>query len=296
MIPSTLRKTSVIACFLLLVATALIAQPAATGMAQASTRAPLNFDVVSIRQNISGSREMKRQSSADTDEIAMTNVPLALAVYFAYGINNENLLTGIPQWAFTERYDITAKVDPSNLPAYHALSGRQRAAMFQKVLQDRCKLQVHHETKDQPIYALVVAKGGSRLKQNVPGEILPNTAKANPGAFIKGATVFATGDGQLTGEAASMADLALALSNTDADFLGRLVVDRTGLVSKYDFTLQMDLSQLATSPSPDNQQQRVDAWQQALFAALGQLGLKLESATAPTDYLVIDHLERPSAN
>lgn len=296
MTPTILRKTSVTARFLLLAAATLIAQPTATGLAQAATPAALNFDVVSIRQNISGSREMKRQSSADTDEIAMTNVPLALAVYFAYGINNENLLTGIPQWAFTERYDITAKVDPSNLPAYHALTGRQRAAMLQKVLEDRCKLQVHHETKDKPVYALVVAKGGPRLKQAVPGEKLPNTAKADPGAFVHGATIFTTGPGELTGEAASMSDLALALSNTDADFLGRAVVDQTGLDGKYDFTLQMDLSQTEASAASDNQQQRVDAWQQALFSALGQLGLKLQPAIAPTDYLVIDRLEKPSGN
>lgn len=287
----TLRKASLIACCLLFAATALTAQP------PSAPSAPLNFDVVSIRQNISGSREMKRQSSSDTDEISMTNVPLALAVYFAYQINDENLLKGIPQWAFTERYDITAKVDPSNLAAYHALTNRQRAAMFQKVLEDRCKLQVHHDTQDRPIYALVIAKGGPRLKQTVPGAILPNTAKANPGAFAKGATVFATGGGQLTGEAASMPDLALALSNTDADFLGRTVVDHTGLAGKYDFTLQLDLSQFSASPASDNpQQQRVEALQQALFSALAQLGLKLESTTAPTDYLVIDHLERPSAN
>jgi uncharacterized protein (TIGR03435 family) len=295
MIPHILRKApgKALACCLILASVALPAQSPATSPPPVPQ---LSFDVVSIRQNTSGSREMKRQSAADTDEIAMTNVPLAVVVYYAYGINNENLLTGVPQWAFTERYDVVAKVAPSDLPAYHALTSRQRAAMLQKVLADRCKLQAHHETKDKPVYALVVAKNGPRLKQALPGEVHPNAAKADPSGMVHGATIFATGPGQLTAEAASMTDLALALSNSYADLLGRLVVDRTGLTAKYDFTLQPDPSQTGPSTTPDDQQQPVDARQQALFSALGQLGLKLKSATAPTEYLIIDQIEKPSGN
>jgi uncharacterized protein (TIGR03435 family) len=59
--------------------------------------------VVSIRQNKSGSTAMTRQSSADSDGISMTNVPPAMMIFFAYRINDENLATGIPAWAMTER-------------------------------------------------------------------------------------------------------------------------------------------------------------------------------------------------
>jgi bla regulator protein BlaR1 len=257
----------------------------------------IKFDVVSIRQNKSGSREMMRQSAADTDSITMTNVPLALVVFYAYWINDPNMITGVPDWAMTERYDVVAKVAPSDLAAYHALPNRQRAAMLQAVLTDRFKLQVHHETKDSPVYTLVVAKGGPKLKEAQPGEAHPDTAKANPNAFQHGATIFATGSNQITGEAAKMGDLAVSLSTRgfEALGLGRPVIDKTGLTGRYDFVLQFPLpgANAASTEVEDAPQESAASLSNALQ---DQLGLKLQSATAPTDYLVIDHVERPSAN
>jgi uncharacterized protein (TIGR03435 family) len=274
---------------LLTLATALHAQTNPYSTPGAAPK--LSFDVVSIRRNISGSREMTRQSAADTDDITMTNVPLALVVFYAYHINDQNLATGIPEWAWSERYDLIAKVAASDLPAYHALTNTQRAAMLQAVLADRLKLQLHRETKDRPVFALVVAKGGPKLEQSKPGEAQPNTAKSNPGGFVHGATIFTTGPGQITGEAATMADLALSLSNRGAESLGRPVVDKTGLSGKYDFTLQI-APESAASGEGDAQQQAT-----SLFTALEeQLGLKLQPAAAPTEYLVVDHIERPSVN
>lgn len=86
--------------------------PAAT----ASTPA-LTFDVISIRRNTSGTREMTRQSSSNTDSISMTNVPLALVVLYAYWINDPNMIQGLPDQAWSDRYDVTAKVAPENLAA-----------------------------------------------------------------------------------------------------------------------------------------------------------------------------------
>ena len=252
----------------------------------------LRFDVVSIRRNLSASHEMMRQSAANTDEIAMTNVPLALVVLYANWINDPNLVTAMPQWAWTERYDITAKVAPENLAQYHALTNRQCAAMLEVVLADRFKLQAHHETKDRPVYALVVAKGGPKLREAQPGETHPNADKANPNAFQHGATIFATGAGQLTGEAASMSDLAVSLSTRgfEALGLGRPVIDKTSLNGKYDFTLQSEPAAADGDGAPE-------AAVSSLSSALdNQVGLKLQPATAPIDLLVIDHIERPTEN
>jgi uncharacterized protein (TIGR03435 family) len=273
------------------------AQPPATAQS-AATPPSLAFDIVSIRRNVSGSREMTRQSAANTDDITMTNVPLALVVFYAYGINDPNFVTGIPQWAWTERYDVAAKVAPENLAAYHALTNKQRAAMLQTVLTDRLKLQVHPEMKDRAIYALVVAKGGPKLKETQPGATHPNTAKANPNGFQKGVTVFTTGSGQWTGEAANMDALAVALSNQGMGpilSLGRPVIDKTGLTSKYDFVLQLPLPDPNT-PASDSGGIQQDSASSLSNSLQDQLGLKLQSATAPTSYLVIDHMERPSAN
>jgi uncharacterized protein (TIGR03435 family) len=272
--------------------------PASGATTTATAPPPLAFDVVSVRRNVSGSREMTRQSAADTDDITMTNVPLALVVFYAYWTNDPNLVTGIPDWIYAERYDVTAKVAPENLAQYHALSSRQRAAMLQAVLADRFKLQAHHESKDHPVYALMVAKGGPKLKETQPGAAHPNTDKANPNAFQHGATIFTTGPGQITGEAANMDALAVAVSNLGSGpivSLGRPVVNQTGLTGKYDFTLQLPLPG-ANVPASEGDNARQDYPASLSDALQDQLGLKLQPATAPTDYLVIDHIERPSAN
>jgi uncharacterized protein (TIGR03435 family) len=231
---------------------------------------------------------MTRQSSADSDGITMANVPLFLIVFFAYHINDANLATGIPDWAMTERYDVIAKVAPSDVLAYQKLTSVQRGQMMQRVLADRFKLQAHRETKDRPVYALVIAKDGIKMKEAKPGDTYPSGVKPNGNGFVHGATIFTTGPGQLTAQGASMADLALALSNLGQESLGRIVVDKTGLTGKYDFTLNGTDGQQEVAP---------DSSGSSIFTALQeQLGLKLQPATAPTEYLVIDHIERPSEN
>lgn len=287
-------RLSMLGLVVILAATLSAQTPPTNGSSTQATNAQapqLRFDVVSIRRNVSGSRQMTRQSAANTDNITMTNVPLAMAIFYAYHINDPNLVTGIPDWAWSERYDIVAKVDPADLPAYRALSNRQRGAMLQQVLEERCRLQAHRQTKDSAVYALVVTRRGPRLKVAAPGDTHPNTAKANAQSFAHGGHIFVTGPDQLTGEAATMADLALALSDTGHESLGRRVVDRTGLTGTYDFTLRFQ-PQTPSGEQADGQQ-RTDA----IFNALeDQLGLRLQPATAPAEYLVIDRIERPSQN
>src|SRR6185312_3417587 len=111
--------------------TAISAQAQPSHAAAQSSAAPasvpsLAFDVVSIRRNTSGTHEMTRQSSSNTDSISMTNVPLALVVLYAYWISDPNMIKGLPDQAWADRYDVTAKVAPESLAAYHALTSRQR--------------------------------------------------------------------------------------------------------------------------------------------------------------------------
>jgi len=274
-----------------------IQSPTASPASTAALAQPLKFDVVSIRRNVSGSREMTRQSAANTDSVTMTNVPLALALFYAWQINDPNFIAGIPDWAWSERYDIVAKIDPSNLDVYHALTNRQRAAMFEAILAERLKLQAHHETKDRPVYALVAAKGGPKIKETHPGAAHPNTEKANPNAFQKGNTIFITGSNRITGEAATMSELAVSLSTRGFEVLGlgRPVIDKTSLTGKYDFVLQLPLpdTNTAAANSDDALQESAASLSNALQ---DQLGLKLQPSTAPMDALVIDHIERPSEN
>lgn len=260
--------------------------------AQPAAAPTLSFDVVSVKQNTSGSRQMTRQSPGNSDGISMTNVPLFMVVFYAYWINDPNLATGFPDWAMTERYDLTAKVAASDVPAYQSLTSRQRGAMLQKVLSQRFHLQAHRETRDRPVYALVIAKGAPKLKPPQPADAAPASSKPETG-FSHGATIIATAPGQFTAHAATMADLAMLLSNIGTRSLGRRVLDHTGLTGKYDFTLQLPAAQ--PGDNSDSQDNQPDPG--ALFTALQeQLGLKLQPTTAPTEYLVVDHIERPAEN
>ena len=91
----------------------------------------------------------------------------------AYGIKFPDQLVGLPQWAYEETFDIEARLDEDALPAYQKFSERERreqaAPMLRSMLADRFKLTVHRETKELPVYALVIAKSGFKLnKSQVP--------------------------------------------------------------------------------------------------------------------------------
>ncbi len=168
-----------------------------------------------------------------------------------------------------EQYDIAAKAD-------HTASKDQLREMLQRMLADRFKLALHHESRTEPVYKLTAAKSGATLKRlEIEGEGFPYM---NPAAD---STTFHN---------YTMARFAAILSN----YMGRPVLDLTGLDGVYeDFTLTLDgvippnkltgtsVSWASSSIFPDIQR---------------QLGLRLEADKAPVDYLVIAHAEEPGAN
>jgi uncharacterized protein (TIGR03435 family) len=291
------RKSLFIALAVLTLASSLFAQTDAPP-ASPPIVPQIRFDVVSVRQNKSGSTAMTRQSSADSDGISITNAPLARILFYAYQINDASLIAGIPAWAMTERYDIFAKVAPSDVPAYQKLTNAQRGEMVQKLLTDRFKLQAHRETKDRPVYALVIAKGGIKMKEAKPGDSYPNGIQPHPNGFVHGATIFSTGPEDLTAQGASTGELATVLSNRGQNVFDRIVVDKTGLTGRYDFTLQVTLDQAGATVDADGQQGAPSSSSNpSIFTALPeQLGLRLQPMTAAMEYVVIDHIERPSEN
>src|SRR5262249_55708335 len=136
---------------------------------------------------------------------------------------------------------------------------------------DRFQLKLHREVKDAPIYELVAAKGGPKVK--------PATAEGTPNNFIRGSVAGL----HLEAARETMAQLALRLSGNGA---GRPVMDKTGLAVYYAYTLDW----VNGIPSPDSEFP-------TLFIALQeQLGLKLEPATGPVEFLIIDHAEKPAEN
>jgi uncharacterized protein (TIGR03435 family) len=185
---------------------------------------------------------------------------------------------GLPGWADSSRFDVTAKVSDPDLKALSHLSREQRQAMIAALLADRFHLKLHTEIKTLPVYELVVAKGGPRLKPT----ILPPPGAENPDPLGYGnLDVHGT---DITAAGVTLSDLAMNLTFP----LDRTVRNKTGLTGRYDFQLRWTPDGVvtgATDAPPD------------LFTAIQeQLGLKLQAAKGPVKTLVIDHVELPSAN
>jgi uncharacterized protein (TIGR03435 family) len=263
---------------LLMVAARLHAQGVeATG---ADARLP-TFDVVSIKRSIAGPGSAMIISPIDSDRIIVANASPRLIIGEAWNIRLHDLIAGLPSWADSEAYDIEAKVAASDLPAFHKLLPMQRNPMLRSVLADRFHLVCHFETRTLPAYALVVAKGGAKLKEVQPGT-LSNGLK-NPGGAD-------TTRNQITATGISAQALAHMLQMQ----LGRQVIDRTGLAGNYDFTLKF--APVQSAASPDSGTDDASSPPSIFTAVQEQLGLKLESVKAPVEVLVVDHIDHPSEN
>jgi uncharacterized protein (TIGR03435 family) len=203
-----------------------------------------------------------------SDGIEFRNMTLHGLFLNAFEIRSESQITGYPAWVNSEHFDIQAKMDTETASAYRDLKGetssRQWRAFMQQILDDRFAMKFHIEKHELPVYNLVVAKQGLKLKVSTPDE--------NGSSSM--------GRGTLTAHRMQVGNLAFSLSGT----VGRVIFDKTGLTALYDIDLTW---------SPDNEP---DSGPSIFTALQEQLGLKLEPAKAPVDVVVIDHLERPSEN
>ncbi len=235
------------------------------------------FETVTIRQNLTTPPRWKMEFTADG--VSAQDVTLRWAFQEAYGVYDQRLWTGGPDWFDDKRFDIEAKFDAN---AYPKLTIDQRMAMLQQLLADRFKLTVHRESKIFPTYSLTVAEGGSKLEASKPGDGRPSD--------VYGVMCMHSRDakGDLELKACSLQQIAEALTGTARADLGRIVVDRTGLTGRYNVKLNWTPNGAAAPAS------RADA---SIFAALEeQLGLKLNPVEGPLDTLVINHAEMPSEN
>lgn len=215
------------------------------------------------------------------NRLMATNFTLHGLIRVAYGVQ-DNQIVGGPDWVNTEGYDLDAKMGKSVLEEMqkngqrYGVSGR--TLMFQKLLSDRFRLSFHRETRELPVYALVVAADGPKIQPAKPGDTYPNGLRRPDGSPLGANILLAPESGKLVGQGIPIASLVEDLSES---YLHRTVVDKTGLTDKYDFILQW------TS----------EGSQAAILAALQeQLGLKLEPQRAPVEVLAIDHAEKPSEN
>jgi uncharacterized protein (TIGR03435 family) len=268
----------------------------------ASAKRPLAFEVISIRRNTGTSGPP--QFGATPDGYRQINMPLFAIFQEAYappkgnGVLDGNRIAGGPDWLTSEKYDVVAKVSEADLADWQKPELKQTMlrTMLQSMLADRCQAVVHDESKEVPVYDLVVAKGGPKFKPAVtadPAELRKN--HPGGGSMIGGGMAVQNANGtQFYG--VSMAWLAQTMLPHMA---GRPVVDKTGLTGPYDLMLPP----LALPPPPPPPGGRaIDAPSpptddESIFTALPEaLGLRLEPAKGQVETLVIDHVERPSEN
>jgi uncharacterized protein (TIGR03435 family) len=250
----------------------------------------LKFDVVSIKLNTSGS-PLRINFPPDGDGISTTDINLTTFFLMAYSPLPLDLHSTLPDWANSEHYDIQAKVTEQDVAAYHKLTEAQRKQMLQAILAENFHMKSHYETREIPAYALVVAKGGPKMKEVVPGTAHPDAPKGRDGNPTQGQMLYSSGVGELTAQETSMATFVTAIS--PPSMAGRPVVDKTGLAGVYDFKLKWTPEQNRVRASSENE--ATDPGTSFFTAVQEQMGLRLESQKLPLPFLVIDSIERPAS-
>ncbi len=231
------------------------------------------FEVASIRPSDPASRISIGRSG---DRLNTSNTSLETLITWAYDIRSDRLF-GKPKWLDSVHYDVVAKAGATLTPGL-----LQR--MMQSLLATRFRLAIHRETRELPMYAMVVAKNGARVQLTEAS----GSAGQNPFNMTTG--------GRLTGSQVTAAMLANVLSNQ----IGRSVQDQTGLKGVFDFKLEWEPDTEAQStgvdgaPAPSTDARTGPS----IFTAIEeQLGLKLEPRKGPVEVIVIDQIESaPTAN
>ena len=245
-----------------------VARPNAQGPA---TKAPA-FDVVSIRQHVDDGNGSHWWTPTADGYKTYSAWPFEL-IFLAYELQYPGQLIGLPEWCHEDTYDIEARIDGQELPAYQKLSDRERrsyvAPMLRAMLADRFSLKAHHETRLLPVYELMVAKGGAKLKQSADPEDVYGMVTDRGLIRIHAGPIGAR--------------FIVGLS----DATGRIVIDKTGLTGYYDIDLKW---------TPEEDQANGESGPSLFTAIEEQLGLKLVPSKAPVDVVVVDHIERPSEN
>ncbi len=254
------------------------------------------FEVASIKPSAADFHGMGIRALPG-GRVNISNLTLKRLITFAWRVQSFQV-SGGPPWIDSLHYDVSAKAEKS-------FGQDEMPLMLQSLLEDRFQLKLRHETKELPVFALVMAK-----KDGKPGPGLVPSKEGNCTAFDPTKPPPAPQPGKLppmgcggimrspkglTATSIPLARFVQVLS----DIVERTVVDHTGLTGNFDISLEwtpddaqaMRLPPGATPPPPS------DASGPSIFTALQeQLGLKVESQKGPVDILIVDHAEKPSEN
>jgi len=247
------------------------------GILPAQSIAPpkYKFEEASIKPSKEGSERM-RISPGPNGGLQMDNVTTMALLTNAFNCRPFQIVNA-PGWVNVDRFNITGTPDqPEQAPspnlkraAMEEMFGRQQQRML-ALLIERFSMVARTETREMPIYALVVAKGGSKLVKAGEGQasmwMRPGHIKATSGSMKQ-------------------------LSNLLSNLLGRPVVDETGLAGEYDLEFEWTPDTAVSEDGPPG-----DHGPSIFTAIREKLGLRLESKKGPAPVFVIEKIEKPSEN
>jgi len=232
------------------------------------------FEVATIKPS-DPAKCCARGWSMDGRRFFTINMNLKYLIQWAWGLQAKQVVGG-PPWMDDARFDINGEIDGDGIPNQH-----QWKAAVQKLLIERFQLQIHHEKREMPAFALVIAKGGPKL---TPGD---GNVRANQGMSFVGPP------GQTMHGYGMNASISDFIGELQRIVMNRPIVDETGLTGVYNiqfaFTRE-DPDALGMAQLPDT------AAPNLLVALQEQLGLKLQGTKTPVDVIVIDHAEPPGEN
>jgi uncharacterized protein (TIGR03435 family) len=241
---------------------------------------PLTFEVASVKPSVGCPPACGLiRSTVGSQGYHVEGAFLKVIMTVAYSVTDRQI-SGGPSWITTERFDIEAKsARPRTVDELHI--------MLAHLLEERFDLEVRHETRQESGWNLVVASGGSKMPVHNPED--KDYPPMGP-QFVadKDGAVCAT----LQGRNQTMKYLAFVLSRS----MDRGVIDETGLPARYDVNLRY-MPDGVHPRRPDGAEVPFSSDCSDIFSALPkQLGLKLEAAKIPVEFLVVEHVQKPTEN
>jgi uncharacterized protein (TIGR03435 family) len=297
---------------LIAVGSAVVAAPVSVGIidapfirAQSAAPARLRFEVASIKpatncsasDNIYGALLSRSPGNLALNCATMAGLILGAYSRYANGRTNFSLpppILGGPPWIYSERYTINAK------SAGQENRAMMNGPMLQTLLADRSRLKVHRQIRQVPVFSLTVTRAGARLKPFQEGTCVPVDYAQDPLPQPAGQAPFCQNRIRNTGANLRAMHMPGATVRTFCELLGvmlgRPIIDQTGIKGRFDFYVEFAIDQstpgFVSGAAPGEAALGV-----SIFTAVQeQLGLKLQSTKGPGEFLVIDHVEKPSGN
>ncbi|HKV46782.1 MAG TPA: TIGR03435 family protein, partial [Candidatus Acidoferrales bacterium] len=220
------------------------------------------------------------------DLYSAVGVTAEFLIKYAYGITDDQL-SGGPDWINSDKYAIDAKIPDSTAAEWHKKYDAKKQAeemqsMMRSLLEDRFQLKIGHQTKELPVFALVIAKGGPKISPSKDDGSKSGSDGHNEG-YVE--------INHVTDEPISV---LIDILSRQSETAGRKIIDETGLTGKYTYALKWTRER---PPSDSDPADLPVSSAPLLWDALqDQLGLQLKSTKAPVDTIVIEHIEKPTSN